>query len=116
MKVGKKAYGTKGLIETHLASKSSPPTIDNSMDHVTRFVSRYSLIYGIPKLQMEFLSSHNCKVCTRGKFTQRNLSPYQRQFNLSVNWSKKVQRAPACNHRQYGLLYYLVKSTLLCLV
>ena len=46
MKVGKKAYGTKGLIETHLASKSSPPTIDNSMDHVTRFVSRYSLIYG----------------------------------------------------------------------
>ena len=46
VKVGKKAYGTKGLIETHLASKSSPPTIDNSMDHVTRFVSRYSLIYG----------------------------------------------------------------------
>ena len=45
MKVEKKAYGTKGLIETHLASKSSPPTIDNSMDHVTRFVSRYSLIY-----------------------------------------------------------------------
>ena len=33
-------------------------------------------------LQMEFLSSHNCKVCTRGKFTQRNLSPYQRQLKL----------------------------------
>ena len=47
MKVEKKAYGTKGLIETHLASKSSPPTIDNSMDHVTRFVSRYSLIYDL---------------------------------------------------------------------
>ena len=46
MKVEKKAYGTKGLIETHLASKSSPPTIDDSMNHVTRFVSRYSLIYG----------------------------------------------------------------------
>ena len=50
MKVEKKAYGTKGLIETHLASKSSPPTIDNSMDHVTRFVSRYSLIYDTSKL------------------------------------------------------------------
>ena len=52
MKVGKKAYGTKGLIETHLASKCSPPTIDNSMDHVTRFVSRYSLIYGFIQTQL----------------------------------------------------------------
>ena len=57
MKVGKKAYGTKGLIETHLASKSSPPTIDNSMDHVTRFVSRYSLIYGVTK---EYIIYHTC--------------------------------------------------------
>ena len=32
----------------------------------------YLCICCIPKLQMEFLSSHNCKLCTRGKFTQRN--------------------------------------------
>ena len=38
MKVGKKAYATKGLIETQFASNSPPPAIDNSMDHVTRFI------------------------------------------------------------------------------
>ena len=42
----KSVYATKGLIETQFASKGPPPTIDNSMDHVTRFESRYSSIYG----------------------------------------------------------------------
>ena len=46
MKVGGKAYATKGLIETQFASKDPPPTIDNSLDHVTRFESRYFSIYG----------------------------------------------------------------------
>ena len=49
VKVAKKAYATKGLIETRFASKGPPPTIDNSMDHVTRFISRYSSIYGESK-------------------------------------------------------------------
>ena len=44
-----KAYATKGLIETQFASKGPPPTIDNSMDHVTHFISRYSSIYGSSK-------------------------------------------------------------------
>ena len=51
MKVGKKAYATKGLIETQFASNSPPPAIDNSMDHVTRFISRYSSIYGWTEIE-----------------------------------------------------------------
>ena len=47
MKVGKKAYATKGFIETLFASKGPPPSIDNSMDHERRFISRYSSIYAL---------------------------------------------------------------------
>ena len=50
-------YATKGLIETQFASKGPPPTIDNSMDHMTRFESRYSSIYG--KTSFEASSIHN---------------------------------------------------------
>ena len=49
----KKAYATKGLIETQFASKGPPPTIDNLMDHVTRFISRYSSIYDYAKAFLE---------------------------------------------------------------
>ena len=41
-----KSVRYKGLIETQFTSKGPPPAIDNSMDHVTRFESRYSSIYG----------------------------------------------------------------------
>ena len=42
-----KSVRYKRVNRNTLSLKSSPPTIDNSMDHVTRFVSRYFLIYGI---------------------------------------------------------------------
>ena len=57
VKVGGKAYTTKGLIETQFASKGPPPTIDNSLDHVMHFESRYSSIY-------DCCTGLMCVVCT----------------------------------------------------
>ena len=53
---GGEAYATKGLIETQFSSKGPPPTIDNSMDHVMRFESRYSSVYDESNVTLDMVS------------------------------------------------------------